>query len=106
MTPHTHRLQMVQTNDEGQGPEYYYIECVTCLMSWLVNVDKLTPRRSFYTIQAKDVGKPILLAFGRTWMVGDHWGRTLPTDVGKRAYYTAPNVLQIENDEQQATRSR
>lgn len=60
--------------------------------------------REHYTISQEDVGKPWIMAFGKTWQVLDFMGRILPGDVGKRIYRvpcndpTANSILQVEND--------
>jgi hypothetical protein len=60
----------------------------------------------FYELQASDVGKSPLRAFGRDWSVATFLGRVLPTDVGKRVYQVAADVLQVESDDQRARRLR
>ena len=64
----------------------------------------------YYTIQATDVGKPVLRAFGRTWLVQDFVGRIFNFDIGKRVYRIATDagdsfILQIESNKQQAKRT-
>jgi hypothetical protein len=59
--------------------------------------------RRYTTIAHDDVGRALFDAFGRRWPVSGFIGRILPTDVGKRVYLVG-DVLQVENDEQRATR--
>ena len=56
--------------------------------------------RNFYTITRRDVGSHLIEAFGRKWLAQNFIGRIMPCDVGKRVYVVAPNVLQVENDDQ------
>ncbi len=58
---------------------------------------------SFYTLRASDVGRPIIKAFGRTWLVSSFMGRVLSKDVSKRVYQQG-DILQVENDEQREAR--
>lgn len=50
-------------------------------------------------IEASDVGRGFIKAFGKTWLVLGFMGRIFPGDVGKRIY-RAGDILQVENDEQ------
>jgi hypothetical protein len=50
-----------------------------------------------------DVGRATIDAFGRKWPVVDFIGEIQPRDVGKRIYLRG-DILQVENDEQLATR--
>jgi hypothetical protein len=59
--------------------------------------------KSYYTIQADDVGRSLIQAFGRTWCISGFIGRVLPGDVGKRVYLSE-DVLQVESDEQRDRR--
>lgn len=66
--------------------------------------------RGHYTLTAKDVGRPWIKAFGRTWMCSEFVGRVLPGDVGKRVYCVQSDagdrgILQVENDDQRAART-
>jgi len=60
----------------------------------------------FRVIQSSDVGRLHIKAFGRTWPVSDFMGRITPTDVGKRIYLAAPDVLQVESRSQFEGRER
>lgn len=67
------------------------------------------PSRPFIEITAANVGKHLLTAFGRQWLVSEFMGRVLPGDVGKRVYLFGDTrdmgaYLQVENDEQRARR--
>ena len=59
--------------------------------------------RKYYTLQASDVRRPLLIAFGQAWPVVNFIGRVLPQDVGKRVYLVG-DILQVENDDQRAKR--
>lgn len=59
----------------------------------------------YYTITSRDIGKPTIRAFGRTWSVSDFIGRILSIDVGKRVYERG-GILQVENQEQLEARLR
>ena len=56
-----------------------------------------------YVLQAGDVGRPTIQAFGRTWMVSNFLGQVMPQDVGKYVYLRG-GTLQVENDEQRDKR--
>lgn len=58
---------------------------------------------AFYTIQGRDVNKPVITAFGQKWLVQNFMGQILPADVGKRVF-KAGDILQVENDEQRDRR--
>lgn len=59
--------------------------------------------RPYREITRADVGHFLFEAFGRKWRVSDFIGTILPGDVGKRVY-KVDGILQVENDEQRATR--
>lgn len=61
------------------------------------------PNRRFREITTRDVGRALFSAFGRQWPVSGWIGHIGPRDVGKRVYLVG-DVLQVENDEQRATR--
>lgn len=65
---------------------------------------KVRTERPFYELKKTDVGKALISAFGRKWSVSDFIGRVLPTDVGKRVYKAAADMLQVENDAQRDRR--
>jgi hypothetical protein len=65
---------------------------------------KVGTERPFYELKKTDVGKVLISAFGRKWLVSDFIGRVLPTDVGKRVYKAAADMLQVENNAQRARR--
>jgi len=60
--------------------------------------------RPFREITRADVNKARFKAFGRTWSVSEFIGRIMPQDIGKRVYLVAPNMVQVENEEQRARR--
>ena len=57
----------------------------------------------WYELGEKDVGKPTIRAFGRTWPVEDFIGEVRTGDVGKRVVRRG-GVLQVENEEQRFER--
>jgi hypothetical protein len=65
--------------------------------------------RPFYTIDADDVHRAVIEAFGKKWMTAEHIGSIFPSDVGRRIYRVrdaagARDFLQLEGDEQYAAR--
>jgi hypothetical protein len=54
-------------------------------------------------ISAQDVGQPFFKAFDQVWPTSGFIGHVLRQDVGKRVYLVG-GILQVENDEQRATR--
>lgn len=58
---------------------------------------------AFYELQASDVGRYQIKAFGRSWLTSGFIGRVLPGDVGKRVYLRG-DILQVENDAQRDKR--
>lgn len=61
--------------------------------------------REFYTLAPGDVGRFMILAFGRAWMTSGFIGCVLAGDVGKRVYLV-DGILQVENDEQRERREQ
>ena len=63
----------------------------------------------YHTVTAADIGKQFLELFGRTWNVDNHFGGTIPSDIGKRIYMMGEGgdyqFLQIENDQQRDART-
>ena len=64
-----------------------------------------SPTREYREITQADVGKVLFPAFGRKWAVSEFIGRIMPQDVGKRVYKVAPDMVQVENNEQRARRT-
>jgi hypothetical protein len=60
---------------------------------------------TFIMIQSRDIGRPTIKAFGRTWLVANFIGRVLPGDVGKRVYLVG-DILQVENTQQRDRREQ
>ena len=54
---------------------------------------------AFREITSRDVGTPLIQAFGRQWLVHNFMGNIQVGDVGKRIYLRG-GILQVENDAQ------
>jgi hypothetical protein len=60
-------------------------------------------KMNFYELQASDIGKASIKAFGRSRLTSNFIGRVLPGDVGKRVFQRG-DILQVENDQQRDAR--
>jgi hypothetical protein len=76
----------------------YGDDCIRCKLIAVVGRPK-----NYIELEAEDVGKFLIHAFGREWRVADFMGRILRRDIGKRVYLVG-EILQVENDEQRANR--
>jgi hypothetical protein len=67
--------------------------------------------REFITVGSEHINKSAIKAFGRTWMVADHFGTLHDYDLGKRVYLCSNDAgdyhyLQVESNEQRDARLR